>query len=1168
MSIPIDLGYELDHRYRDGVERVYLTGTQALVRLLLLQRELDRLAGRSTAGFVSGYPGSPLGGFDLALQRATDVLATSDIRFQPAVNEDLAATSVWGTQQVPSIGNARVDGVFAMWYGKGPGVDRSVDAIRHGSQGGSSRFGGVLALAGDDHAARSSTTAHQSDFAFQHCLVPVLHPASVQEYLDLGVHGFALSRFAGCWVGFKCITDVVESAASVLTNPERFRVVLPDDVEEPPLGRNLRMGLAGQGAEELIIEHRLPAAQAYVRANGLDYLAFGARRCRLGIVTTGKAFLDVIAALDGLGINQARAERLGVGVFKVAMPWPLEPTAICAFARNCDEVLVVEEKRSLIEDQLARLLINATERPRLVGKTDDAGAPLVPSRGELTPAIAAQVIARRLAQSPGAGDAAELAELVVRAAPRPALVLRSDDVSLNRMPSFCSGCPHSTSTKLPEGSVAFSGIGCHGMAVWMPDRPTLPICQMGGEGAAWIGLAPFVDMPHVFQNLGDGTYFHSGLLAIRSAVAAGSNITYKILVNDAIAMTGGQQIQGQADVPAIVRQVESEGVARVVVVAEDPARWRGKLTRGVELVHRSDLDRVQRELRDTKGTTVIVYEQLCAAEKRRRRKRGSYPDPDRRVVINELVCEGCGDCNAQSSCISVEPVDTEFGRKRRINQSSCNKDYTCLDGYCPSFVTLVGATTRAPASAQPGAHFDDLDELVADLPEPASARIDSAYNVLVAGVGGTGVVTVGALLGVAAHLEGLDVSVLDVAGLAQKNGPVTSHIRLRPRAVRSADGVRIAAGGADVVIGCDIVVTAGAEALGAIGRDRSRLVLNSHVAPTADFAHRPDLDLSAERMVATLRRAAGAGDVELIDAAGLASDLLGDGVYTNMVLLGAAYQLGWLALQRASIERAIELNGVAVAANQRSFALGRLAVHAPAALARRAAGNAIEPDHEESSLDALIEPRARYLADYQNRAYADRYRGLVERVARAERDCVGETGELAEAVARAAFKLMAIKDEYEVARLLTSPEFHAGLRRDFDGDFKVRYNLAPQVLNPRTAGRARKRSFGPWLHPVLRVLARGRKFRGRPWDVFGRTEHRRRERALLTRYEADLELITARLDAATHPLAVELAALPERIRGYDTIKDRAIDEHDARRAELIDALAQLRGTPAGIGATP
>jgi indolepyruvate ferredoxin oxidoreductase len=1127
---------------------------QALVRLPLMQRRRDLAAGLSTAGFISGYRGSPLGTYDLALWQAKDMLESHHVRFSPGVNEDLAATAVWGSQQAGLFEGPRYDGVFAIWYGKGPGVDRSCDALKHGNYAGASPKGGVLVLAGDDPGAKSSSIAHQSEPALIHCGIPILNPSDVQEYLDFGLQGFALSRYSGSWVAMKCLTDTVDSARSVAVDPERVSIALPGDFERPE-GLHIGWQNFPLAVEKRLYQQRLPAVQAFVRANKLDRLVFPSSRRRLGIVTTGKAHLDLLQALAELGIDEERANEIGLSIYKVAMPWPLEPVGMRHFAEGLEDVLVVEEKRPLIEEQLARLLYNSPSRPRLSGKTDERGAALVPSEGELNPQSVELALRSWLERRVPELASALAGRSYAFAAPPTASALA-------RLPSFCSGCPHNTSTVVPDESVALGGIGCHGMAVWLPDRHTLAVTQMGGEGANWIGASPYTETKHIFQNIGDGTYFHSGLLAIRAAVAAAVPVTYKILVNGAVAMTGGQPIegeplQGEITVPEIARQLDAEGVRRIAVVSEDPKKYPSdaRFPPGVSFHHRDQLDRVQRELREWKGVSALVYDQTCAAEARRLRKRGSFPDPDRRVVINELVCEGCGDCGVQSNCISIEPVESELGRKRRINQSSCNKDFSCLKGYCPSFVTLRGARLRK-AGLTPGA--SEGDALLAALPPPLAADASRPVNVLVVGIGGSGVVTLGALLGMAAHLEGKGCSVLDVTGLAQKNGPVTSHVRIAndPAALFAT---RIGAGAADLVLGCDIVVTAGAEVLSKIGKGRSLAIVNDHVAPTADFASHPDLDLSAGAMEDVIRRSAGEDGCRLLPASDLATALFGDAIAANLFLLGYALQLGRLPVGLPALQRAIELNGRAVEVNLRALAWGRLAAFDFAAV-ERAALPALRPAKAApaTTLAAMVDRRVEFLTAYQSAAYASRYREFVERVSARERERAPGRERLAEAVARYFFKLLAYKDEYEVARLWTDGSFRRQLEREFESWDRVELHLAPQIANPRDpdTGRARKWILGPWVFRGLGLMAKLKFLRGTPLDPFGWTAHRRRERELIREYERTLEELLAGLSPETHPLAVEIASMPEQIRGFDLVKDAHLEVAKRKEAQLLAAFRQ------------
>jgi indolepyruvate ferredoxin oxidoreductase len=1152
--------YQLTDRYTLNSGRVYLTGSQALVRLPLMQRHRDRLAGLNTAGFISGYTGSPLGGYDIALKQVLPLLRQNGIVFRPGLNEDLAATSVWGSQQTHLIDGANVEGVFGIWYGKGPGVDRSGDALKHGSYAGSSAKGGVLVLAGDDHGAKSSTTAHQSDQAFIHFGMPYLNPANVQDYLDLGLHGFAMSRFSGCWIGMKCITDTVESSASVYVDPDRVRIVVPVAHRLPPAGLNLRWGVPALEAEARHYQQRLPAIMAYVLANGLDREVIANPLRRLGVIASGKAFLDVMQALEELGLDADHCKRLGLSVYKVAMPWPLEPSRAQAFAVSHQEVVVVEEKRPVIEDQLAKLLFNLARRPVLVGKRDEYGQPLISSEGELVPRVIALILGERLLRLTSDPYCATRVSLLREKMQLPATL----PGVLKRLPSFCAGCPHNTSTNVPQGSMAFGGIGCHGMATFLPERNTPTLFQMGGEGAPWIGIAPFTKTKHIFQNLGDGTYFHSGILAIRAAVAAGVNITYKILVNDAIAMTGGQTIEGQVQVKHLVEQIHAEGVNRIAVVSDKPDHYGDVARFGTQVTfhHRDHLDGVQRELRDLPGVTAIIYDQHCATELRRRRKRGSIPDPDRRTFINERVCEGCGDCGVQSNCIAVEPIETEFGRKRRINQSACNKDFSCLKGYCPSFVSVYGGRPRSRGGAA-SAGFDVVAR-AATLPAPLSADITETFNILVTGIGGSGVVTLGALIGVAAHLEGKGCSVLDMSGLAQRNGPVTSHIRISERPEHLFAN-RIAV--ADLIVGSDIVVTSGRDILAKIG-SHTRAIVNSHVAPTSEFATNPDIDLSSLRLQQAITSEADTGNIEFVEATELATTLLGNEVGANLFLVGFALQRGWMPVSHAALVRAIELNGVSVDLNKAALAWGRLAAHdlnvvrvsagvADGSEGVTNGGSGVMGDrHDAAASDSLEDIERRHkteLTAYQNAAYAQRYGALVDRVKDREAAIGCVDRDLSTAVARSFFKLLAYKDEYEVARLYSDPKFLQRLRGEFEGDFKIEINMAPPIFqrrDPRT-GRYRKYAFGAWMLPILKLLQRGKCLRGTSFDLFGYTQHRREERSLIREYESAIEQVLGALTPATHRIAVEIAKIPEQIRGYDIVKELSIGRARARQRELL-----------------
>ncbi len=1148
-SLGLDDNYTLDDRYTRARGRVYLSGVQALVRLFLDQHRRDVEAGLDTAAFISGYRGSPLGMLDHALWQASAHLGEHNIRFEPGLNEDIAATSVWGTQQAMLLPGARHDGVFAAWYGKGPGVDRSGDAFKHGNFAGTAPNGGVLVFFGDDHGAKSSTTAHQSEPALIAAMIPVLNPATIQDYLDFGLWGWALSRFSGLWVGLKCVSETVDGAASCHVGPDRAPVILPDDVPMPPGGLNIRLMEANLGdPEERVLRYRLPAARAFVRANGLDRVVIAAPRPRLGIITTGKAYLDVRQALRDLGLDDEAAAALGISVLKLALTWPIEPEIIRDFAERQTELLVIEEKRAIIEDQVASLLFNipADKRPRLIGKTDETGAPLLPDYGELDPDMVARAIVSRL-RALGADDSCLAAGLARLEARTPAK-RNVDAPNIVRLPYFCSGCPHNTSTRVPDGSLAMAGIGCHTMALWMPDRPTLPPTQMGGEGGNWIGMAPFVEIPHMFQNLGDGTYFHSGLLAIRAAVAAGVNITYKLLYNDAVAMTGGQPVEGHTGVATISRQLADEGVKRIAVVSDDPGKYGAAgFAPGVTIHHRDELDAVQRTLREVPGVTALIYDQTCAAELRRRRKRGTAPDRDERVFIASDICEGCGDCGVQSNCVSLQPLETPLGRKRTVNQSSCNKDYSCLKGFCPALISVRGARLRKTRAEIP-------EEVFADLPAPEAAALTGPYGILVTGIGGTGVVTVGHILAMAAHLEGKGCSVLDMTGLAQKNGAVVSHLRIAP-APEDLNAPRLGLGEADVLLGCDIIVAGAAQTLAQVNRDSGHAVINEHLIPTAALLANPDVDFQPERFAQAIAATTGPDRSHFIDATRVATALFGDAVYANMVMLGFACQLGLYPVGVAAIERAIRLNGVAVEDNLRAFAAGRACAAVPERLRPiLGADETAAADAEDPGLEALIEDRAARLVAYQNQRLAGRYRALIDRVAAAERAVAAGHDELARTVARIYYKLLAYKDEYEVARLFSDPAFRRSLDATFEGPYRLAFHLAPPILGGKPSdGRPKKRRFGPWLRHLFPLLARMKGLRGTAFDPFGRSADRRLERELISEYEALVGDLLDGLTPDVHARAVEIAGAFDAIRGFGPVKAEAARAARARAERLMKA---------------
>ena len=1125
--------HSLADLYDLSITRLFLTGPQAILRMVLMQSERDRQAGLNTAGYVSGYRGSPVGTVDNQFQAARHVLAPRNIVFQPGLNEDLAATALWGTQQAEMRGEGRYDGVFGVWYGKGPGVDRSGDVFRHANMAGTSPHGGVLALAGDDHSGESSTVVHASDVALMDAMIPVLSPAGVQEIIDFGLMGFALSRHAGVWVGLKCVHDTVESAAVVEAGLDRVKPVTPAGPPPPPGGLSIRPQDDRVPQEERLHMHKLPAVRAFARANHINRIVYGGGPSPgLGIVASGKAYLDVVQALDDLGIGAAEAERIGVRLLKVGMVWPLEPGIIRDFAKGLSTIMVVEEKRSLIEAQVRDILYTEQDRPLVIGKQDESGASLFAPHGVLEPNQIALAVAARVQDRATAACADALRHQLPPSGNQPDLVAR--------IPYFCAGCPHNSSTVLPEGARGYAGIGCHWLAQFVPDRHTEGATQMGGEGANWVGEAPFSTRRHMFQNIGDGTYNHSGLMAIRQAVAAGTTITYKILFNDAVAMTGGQRNDGGLTVEQIASQMHAIGVAQIAIVSDEPGKYpsRAAFPNQVTFHHRDELQTVQARMMEVSGTSVIIYDQTCAAEKRRRRRKGELPDPNRRVIINELVCEGCGDCGVQSNCVAIQPVETEFGRKRRIDQSSCNKDFSCLKGFCPSFVTVEGgqlAKPRQAAAADPDAAPFPV------LPEPALPALDRPWSILVAGIGGTGVVTIGHVLGMAAHIEGKGAALIDMVGISQKNGAVVTHLKIGARP-EDISAVRVARGHADLVLGCDLVTTASARILAAASRQRSHAVVNSHEVMPAHFTHDADFDVQGSALTLRVAAAVKPGGLSAIDATEIATQLLGDSIAANLFTLGYAWQKGLIPVSREAIAAAVELNGVAVAMNLAAFTWGRRAAADEGALrAVMGARSAARP----VTLDEIVSRRAEFLTGYQDAAYADVYRAFVDRVR-----AVSEP--LALAVARSLFRLMAYKDEYEVARLYTDGAFAEQLSRQFTGDYRLTFHLAPPLLS--RPGAPAKTTFGPWMMNVFRLLARFRRLRGTALDPFGHTAERRQERQLVADYRALIERLMASPQQAATATALELAALPETIRGFGHVKQASIEKARARQAELLRRL--------------
>lgn len=1150
-----------DYRLADNLTRVtgrvFLTGTQALVRLLVTQKKLDAARGVNSGGFVSGYRGSPLGAVDQEMWRAKKLLQQHGVEFLPAINEDLGATAVLGSQQVESEPTRKVDGVFAMWYGKGPGVDRSGDALKHGNVYGSSPHGGVLVVLGDDHGCVSSSMPHQSEQALIAWSMPVLNPANIQEYMEFGLYGWALSRYSGTWVGFKAISETVEGGA-VIDLPAMPEYAVPTDYAAPADGLHYRWpDLPSLKLEQRVAE-KLHAVRAFARANSIDRMLAPAPGATLGIISAGKAHLDLMEALRRMDLGVERLNELGIRLYKPGLTWPLEPLRLAAFAAGLSEILVVEEKGAVIEQQIKELFYNLApgSRPQVLGKTDLLNQPLLAAIGELRPSRIAPALIRWLAP--------KLPQLDLRQH-LPAFCaadLLADPGGAVRTPYFCSGCPHNTSTKVPEGSTALAGIGCHFMATWM-QRDTVNLTQMGGEGVTWVAASRFVAKKHVFQNLGDGTYFHSGFLAVRQAIAAGTNITYKILYNDAVAMTGGQPVDGTLSVAQIVQQVLTEGAVKVVVVTDETANYANVvLPAGVTLHERGELDLVQRQLREIEGVTVLVYDQTCAAEKRRRRKKNSathteFPDPARRMVINPEVCEGCGDCGVQSNCLSVLPLETAFGRKRQIEQASCNKDYSCVEGFCPSFVSVLGGELKKPAAAR--LELAELERLIAAHPAPPAHVFAKPFEILVAGVGGTGVVTIGALVTMAAHLEGKGASTLDFMGFAQKGGAVMSHVRIAasPDALNQ---VRIDLQQADAILACDLVVGSMPDALAVMRHGHTRVIANEREIPTASFTRDPDASNDMPGLFAQLRRAVGPGQVYALDAQDTATRLLGEPIAANMLMLGYAWQRGLIPVGLTALLRAIELNNVAIEMNKKAFTLGRLAAADGVALESLAPGRAkVIQFAAPASLEEMLALRGRRLVEYQDSRYAQRYLDAVAAVEKRERAVDGAQSKtpLTKAVARYLFKVMAYKDEFEVARMHAAPAFREQIETSFGGDFKLEFHLAPPLLARKKPGSdvPRKIRVGAWILPVFRMLAPLKVLRGTPFDPFGYTAERRRERALRDGYFALVAEICATLDGANKASLLKLAQLPEQVRGYGHVKVKNLDRADAEALRLRAAMA-------------
>ena len=1181
----------LDDKYSLDYGSAFMSGVQALVKLPMLQRLRDQLHGKNTAGFVSGYRGSPLGGYDQALWKAASYLKAQNIVFQPGVNEELAATALWGTQQLgfSPPGTNKFDGVFGIWYGKGPGVDRCSDVFKHANMAGTTEFGGVIAVAGDDHISKSSTAAHQSDHIFKACGLPVFFPANVQEILDLGIHAFAMSRFSGVWAGMKTIQEIVESSATAMIDPERVKTIIPTDFTMPAGGLHIRWPDAALDQEARLFDYKWYAALAYIRANKLNYNVIEGKNDRFGLIASGKAYNDTRQALLDLGLDDATCQQLGIRLHKVGVVWPLEAQLTREFATGLQEILVVEEKRQVIEYQLKEELYNWRDdvRPTVLGKFNEmeggewstpspSANTLLRANADLSPAIIAKAIAgrlKKLGMDGGEGSAIrqriDAQTAILEAKERSMQVQTIQQLSdAERQPWFCSGCPHNTSTKVPEGSRAMAGIGCHFMSIWM-DRSTVGFTQMGGEGVPWVGQQPFTTDQHIFANLGDGTYFHSGMLAVRQSIAAGVNITYKILYNDAVAMTGGQPIGERSEghsVVQIAQSMQAEGAAKIVVVTDEPEKYEGvKLVEGVTVHHRDELDTIQKQFREIKGTTVIIYDQTCATEKRRRRKRGTMVDIAKRVVINELVCEGCGDCSVQSNCLSVEPLETDFGRKRTINQSSCNKDYSCVKGFCPSFVTVEGGQLKKKNKAT---NATQNPFAMSALPEPNILPTPQAYGIVVNGVGGTGVITIGQLLGYAAHIEGKGIVTQDAGGLAQKGGATWSHVLIADHQdeIRTT---RVGMAGADVIIGCDPIVSANKETTLRMRAGRTHVALNAHSTPTAAFVKNANWVNPSQNCVDSITAIVGKDGVSAFNADALATVMMGDSIYTNPIMLGYAWQKGWIPLQKASLMRAIELNAVAVDNNKTAFEWGCRAAHnwheVEAFINVSQNLSQIIEFKKRDSLDTIIDKRVAFLIDYQNTAYAKQYTDFVDRIRSKELALNAENNnnlKLTESVVKNLFKLMAYKDEYEVARLHSNGDFEKKVASMFEGDYKLNYHLAPPLIAKKNdKGELQKQQFGPWMLTSFKLLSKLKALRGTAFDIFGKTAERKMERALIADYISSMNLVLNKLNVDTKeklfPMALEFANIPESIKGFGHVKEKNLTLARVKRNSLLTAITEV-----------
>ena len=1114
----------LKDKYDLDKNQILLNGTQALVRLMLMQKERDKSNGQNTAGLVTGYRGSPMGSVDFQMQIAEKELSDSDIIFQLGLNEDLAATALWGAQQSELRGEGTFDGVFGLWYGKGPGVDRSGDVMRHANMSGTSKLGGVLMAMGDDHTGESSTTLHQSDFALIDAMMPILSPAGVQEILDFGLLGIAMSRFAGVWVGLKCIKDTIEVTSVVDADPQRLNISYPE-LEEPEGGLNIRLVDLPVTQEERLHNFKKLAAEKFARENGLDRHIHGKSNAKIGFVAAGKNWLDLAHAMQLLGLEEAECDRLGVKTYKIGMVWPLDVDSFEEWAEGLDLIIVVEEKRKILEPQIKEVLFNKVKRCRVLGHKDAEGNVLFPTQYAIEPIMIAQNLGKILCDEGKVTDKISSALKVLDEASK------SDNAPelATRTPYFCSGCPHNTSTKIPEGSRAYAGIGCHYMVQWM-DRDTLGYTHMGGEGANWIGEAPFSNRAHVFQNLGDGTYNHSGIQAIRAAISAETTITYKVLFNDAVAMTGGQGNDGGLDAYKIVNELSAIGVKNLAVVYDEKEDIDFKLfPKDIDIAERNELLNIENKYKNLSGVSAIVYVQTCAAEKRRRRKRGLFPDPDKRVFINSDVCEGCGDCGVQSNCVSIVPIDTEFGKKRAIDQSSCNKDFSCIKGFCPSFITLEGAKLKKESIG---------NLIIPSLPEPHLPNINNTYNLVITGIGGTGVVTIGALLAMAAYLDGKGAGMMEMAGLAQKGGAVHIHCRISKNP-EDITAIRVATSEADAIIGGDLVTTAGSRTLSLMQNGRTKAVVNGHETITGEFTRDANFSIPSDQLLLAIEAKIGNNNVKFHNFSELSKKMLGDSIYANIMILGAAWQNGMVPLTKAAVNRAIELNGTNVANNIKAFELGRWVISDPEIAMKL---NVDQKTTLPVSIKERIDLFCNHIELYQNKDLARKFKNTIIEI-------IDE--DIKEICLVSYHKLLTYKDEYEVARLHSSV-IKDKISSQFSEFKKITFHLAPPLISKvGQDGRPIKREFGQWILVLFKMLASLKFLRNTAFDPFGYSNDRKLERSLIVKFEQDMKDFLFDLNGTNKSLIKELLTLPQNVKGFGPVKEAAIKAVLRRRKELI-----------------